>query len=402
MSTAALVDARKELLVGYSAPKFFTDGIKRSPKGDGGESSPPLYIPKSRIKLINAPTPIESFSLPELPEDAPPLFLKRDDQTGGIEAMGNKSRKLEFLFADAIEQGCDAIVTAGGTQSNHVRQTAAACARLKIPLEVVVRNDSPGGNGNVLLNRMFGAKLHVFDREELAAQSFGELKGRTAAMAKVAHDMGPDRKAYSIPVGGSNAVGTWGYIEAFHELLKQSQLTFGASLQDRIGTVVAAVGSGGTICGLGVGAQLYNLAMDLQSDTQRVSVVGYGVCDSPEAFYHEIDTAIRPSLLPGFKANEFLRLADAKGLGYAKSTTEELQFLSRVARETGVIFDRCYSAKGLMGLWKDLKAGGAFSGVGGGRVVSGAGRGILFVHTGGAPSLFDAEALLDPVLNSML
>jgi D-cysteine desulfhydrase len=393
------------LLEGYRPPTFWK--LTKQELAASGS----LIVPTHKLKLIPNPTPIEPFFLPELPEDAPALYLKRDDLTGGVESSGNKTRKLEFLLADALLKRSTHIITAGGTQSNHVRQTAAACARLGLPLDAVIRNDSPGTNGNVLLNTLLGAKLHFFDARDLNAQKYNGLTGRTAALQRIADAVSsrsPPGNPYVIPVGGSNALGTWGYIDFMNELTGQSQSYFGCQLHHRIGSIVCAVGSGGTVCGLGVGAHLYNKALKLGAslEGEKLHVRGYGVCDSPEAFYADINRDLLPHLLPNVgtksapvRAEELMTLVDAKGIGYAKSTTEELQFLSLVSRSTGVIFDRCYTGKAVLGLWKSLQDEAKSRASTGqpprkGIVASqsGSGRGVLFVHTGGSASIFDAAS----------
>ena len=387
-------DGRRSLLKPYSPPAMWThykDSLDPS-------EARKLVVPSHKVQLINSPTPIERFSLPELPEDTPPLFLKRDDLTGGIGESGNKSRKLEFLLADAILQGCETIITAGGTQSNHVRQTAAACAKLKLPLDVVVRKDSNGVNGNVLLNRLFGARMKVLSKDDyVQGHTFEHLKGRAAAMAEIESDL-KHKKPYNIPVGGTSPVGTWGYIDAAREIISQNQEAFEGPFHHAIGSIVTPIGSSGTACGLGVGMHLYSLAAALRED-QRISVFGYGTGDTIDEIYDVIDSTLLPRLLSKVAGRQIVSVKDAKGLGYGKSTTDELQFLSRVARETGVVFDRCYSCKALMGMWRDLKSNEPFSTTG--KRLKDSGRGILFIHTGGSASLFAAEDALEPLLAKM-
>ena len=341
---------RKSLLHDYSVPSFakVCDGI----------------VPSKRLMLARLPTPIEPLPLPEMPQDVA-LDVKRDDQTGGIELMGNKVRKLEFLLSEALQNDSDVVFTAGGTQSNHARATVAACAKLSMPVQVFLRKDESDYNGNFFLNRLLGATVHEFSQEEwksLPASSPDWLEDR----ANVLRSQGT--RVTVIPVGGSNAIGTWGYIEQVNELAQQFALN--GSYQ----SVVACSGSGGTLSGLGLGVHLYSLA----NVTCKVpKVVSYSVCDTPDWFYEKVNKVTKQIFSTCPDARALVSVRDARGEGYAKSTTEELQFIARVARETGVVFDTCYTGKTVFGMWKEMKQG------------SYSGQKVLFVHTGGGPSLFD-------------
>jgi D-cysteine desulfhydrase len=366
---ASMAEARKRLLLPYQPPAFYVPS-----------EHPNAVIPNVRVALANLPTPIFPWTLPELPEDIA-LDIKRDDYTGGVELTGNKVRKLEFLLGDAVAQSADMIVSAGGTQSNHARATAAACARLAaLPCVLYLRKDSEGRNGNLLIDRMVGATVH-----EVSADQVREWKLETTHWVERRAELlaeATQSRVVGIPIGGSNALGCWGYLNAVGELATQ----LGNDIESTYSDIVACTGSGATAGGLGVGLHLYRKSKGLDASLLRLR--SYGVSDSPDFFLDYIDGIIKP-IFTGPKARDLLSITDAQGLGYAKSTTEELQFISRVARETGVIFDFCYTGKTVFALWKDLKSG---------VWRPSSGKKALFVHTGGGPSLFDRADLFHDVL----
>ena len=194
-----------------------------------------------RLPLAHLPTPLEA--MPRLSEalGGPRLWIKRDDLTG-LATGGNKTRKLEFLMAEALAQEADTVITTGAPQSNHCRQTAAAAARYGLNCVLVLTGDDPGEmTGNILLDHLFGARL-VFTGE----------RGREAVMDEIAEaERSAKRTPYVIPVGGSVPLGATAYALAMTEL--QAQMEAAGQRFDRI---VFASGSGGTQAGLVAGASL--------------------------------------------------------------------------------------------------------------------------------------------------
>jgi D-cysteine desulfhydrase len=189
----------------------------------------------NRIPLAHLPTPIEP--LPALTKrlKGPQLFIQRDDLTG-LGLGGNKTRKLEYLAADALAQGCRTLITTGAVQSNHCRQVAAAAARLGLGCILVLAGPDPGTRqGNLLLDELSGAKL-IFvpkeERDQRLQQVFAQAKK-------------DGLQPYLIPYGGSNPVGVQGYIQAMQELQEQ---------QLKPDWIVLASSSGGTQAGLMLGA----------------------------------------------------------------------------------------------------------------------------------------------------
>ena len=171
-----------------------------------------------RIHLAHLPTPLEFMPRLSAELGGPRIYVKRDDCTG-LASGGNKTRKLEFLMADALEQGADTVITQGAVQSNHARQTAAAAAKLGLGCELLFENrisdpDSTYLNsGNVLLDRLYGANLHHFPGATDMNQAMEEHAGALREQGL---------QPYIIPGGGSNPIGALGYVDCALELLHQA------------------------------------------------------------------------------------------------------------------------------------------------------------------------------------
>ncbi|ETV94252.1 hypothetical protein H310_11927 [Aphanomyces invadans] len=349
--------------------------------------------PTERVVLGNFPTPIFPFRPPGLPEGVQ-MFIKRDDYSG-LEMSGNKARKLEFLLAEALREGADCVVTCGGVQSNHCRATAVSARMLGLDSYLLLRTSDtesdPGLIGNLLIDRLVGSELILVPRLEYAKQGGGDyFIEKTVEKLRL-----QGRKPYGIPVGGSNGLGTWGYLESIEEMEHQFK-----DLNITVTDVAFACGSGGSAAGLGVGAYLYaQTHQDSSLQFNRLAsppVHAYIVCDSPKYFYDHVDNKILPEM--GFKvaaadrsfsAKDCLQMTDAQGAGYATSTKDELVYISQVARETGVLLDPVYSGKALYMLVKDLQD----------HPDKFAGKSILFIHTGGMFGLYDKVGdLIDDVV----
>jgi len=322
------------------------------------------------------------------------LLVKRDDCTGGPELGGNKIRKLEFLLAEALAENYDSVVTIGGVQSNHCRATAAACRMVQLEPHLILRTSRAeeaagdlGTVGNLLMDRMVGSSIYTCTAGEYGRFGSNELIRRLRSHLEESEG----KKVYPIPVGGSNGVGTWGYINAVDEVVTQlsPQSSTATSQNTGIDHIVFACGSGGTAAGICLGIALAYAARQLKAPT----VHAIGVCDTPDYFYGYIaDIADEMGfVLPdGYASTEqFVRrhmvVHQGKGLGYARSTPEELEFVSSFARETGIVLDPVYSGKALYRFLKDElepddDAGGSSSY---------RGSTILFWHTGGALGLYE-------------
>uniref|UniRef100_A0A7S1BJI2 Tryptophan synthase beta chain-like PALP domain-containing protein n=1 Tax=Corethron hystrix TaxID=216773 RepID=A0A7S1BJI2_9STRA len=334
--------------------------------------------PVSRLFLSSRPTPIHPLVLPDRPAVVSKVLVKRDDHTGGLEMGGNKIRKLDFLLADALSRECGAVVTIGGVMSNHCRATACAARAVGIDPHLVLRTRESetdrlhGLVGNVLFGRLAAASVWT-----CTPGAYGRF-GSHAILKKVAGMMEAERP-YIIPVGGSNALGSWGYIEAVDELLHQMEN------RDMPDYIVLATGSGGTLAGIVVGLLLAEETGRIKYSPQIHAV---GVCDNPEYFYKTVTSIITDMgyVSPVTKediANRVRRILvvhQGKGRGYAISTSEELNFVKKVAATTGLVLDPVYTGKALhhflnVVVEQDKKL---FEG-----------KTVLYWHTGGGLGVFD-------------
>jgi len=319
-----------------------------------------------KIPLAHLPTPLQR--LPRLSEElgGPEIYLKRDDLTGIIET-GNKIRKLEFLLAEAQQQGCQVLITCGGAQSNHARATAVAAARSGLKCHLVLR-DSTGSevDSNLLLDRLVGAEITFITPSEY--EQVDDI------MAKLAEEyVARGSKPYVIPEGGSNALGSLGYVAAMQELAEQA-----AAQNLEFDHLICAVGSGGTLAGMLLGKSLYGL---------RVQIHGINVCDDAPYFQNRVSNILRSARRKfGFQLNlqshEISIIDGYVGKGYGLNRQEEIELIKHVAQREGVVLDPLYTGKAMFGLVDQIRQG-RFK----------AGEKILFWHTGGIFGLFPKRAL---------
>ncbi len=317
-----------------------------------------------RVRLGHFPTPLEPMDNLSRLLGGPRLWIKRDDCTG-LSTGGNKTRKLEFLLAEALDQGADVVITQGATQSNHARQTAAAAAKLGMHCHVLLEDrtgytapDYTDG-GNVLLDRLHGATV---ERRAGGSDMQAEMEAVAARMRQLG------RRLYVIPGGGSTPLGAIGYANAALELVQQS-----AERGLRIDALVHATGSAGTQAGLVVG---------LQALSSPIRLLGIGVRaprEKQERMVH--DLACRTWALLGLRG-ELPRAAveancDYVGDGYGLPTPGMVEAVTLLARTEGLLLDPVYSGKGMAGLI-DLVRKGRFS----------ADQNVVFLHTGGSAALF--------------
>ena len=311
-----------------------------------------------RIPLGQLPTPLEELPRLSRALGGPRLLIKRDDQTG-LAGGGNKTRKLEFSVAEAVRQGADTLITMGGVQSNHCRQTAAAAAHCGLGCVVVLRGHAPSSwNGNLLLDHLLGARV-VFSgdrtREEVAEEVASEQRAA-------------GRHPLVIPVGASNAVGAVGFVAAIEEL--DGQLKARKLHADR---VVFASSSFGTQAGLCVGAkaigfkgQLAAIAIDCSRSELQAGVAAIAV-----------PTIRRLGLEMSFTPEEVVAYDGYLGAGYAIMGEPEREAIALVARSEGILLDPVYTGRAMAGMI-DLIRKGEF----------GKDETIVFWHTGGAAALF--------------
>jgi D-cysteine desulfhydrase family pyridoxal phosphate-dependent enzyme len=381
----------------YTLPSWAEGAFANPPKNGRlhlGNFPTPLYKqhPTTQSKVLGSRSVLSILSELDIG-----LYVKRDDMSGGCETSGNKIRKLEFLLADALATNCRSVITIGGEQSNHCRATAAACRMLGLEPHLILRtsraNDIQAGNddigfvGNILFDRTVGSQIYTCTPGE-----YGRL-GSVPILARLARyleEMDPENKVYRIPVGGSNGLGTYGYLQAVDETLSQWYTENDSTSLDH---VVFACGSGGTACGLAIGMALAHGALGkrhalVPPKQKPPKIHAVGVCDSPDYFYSfvaDICDEMGLTLPDGLSTESFVRenmfVHSGKGLGYALSTKEELDFVSDFAQETGVSLDPVYSGKAMYHFMSEVlaKDPGTFRR-----------SNILFVHTGGALGLFQS------------
>ena len=322
-----------------------------------------------KLQLARVPTPLQPLERTSAALGVE-VLIKRDDTTGA-ELSGNKVRKLEFLLAEAVDQGADLVITCGGEQSNHCRATAMAAARAGLASVLILRCDDPAHppavTGNILLDRLAGAELRWIPRSDWPRRA--ELLAAEADRQRAA-----GRTPYVIPEGGSNAMGCWGYIGCARELVADL-----APLPKKPTTVIYACGSAGTGAGLILGAKLHGL-------DARIS--GVNVCDDRDYFVAAItricdDFAAR---WPGVRVTrDDIDIVDGHvGLGYARSRPEELASVIALSRREGIVLDPVYTGKAWHGMVTELA-----------RDPRRFGERIVFVHTGGVFGLFGGSATAD-------
>jgi len=381
----------------YVAPEWVQKGpvvLTETPKNGKltlASLPTPLYqlYPSSLSTKTRRNQELLLSALPALSDLNINLFVKRDDSSGGVELGGNKIRKLEFLLAEAVAQDCDSVITIGGEQSNHCRATAAAATMLGMEPHLILRTEKasyePSENelglvGNVLFDRMVGSQIYTCTPGEYGRIGSEELVARLAR-----HLQSNGKNPYSIPVGGSNGLGSWGYINGVAEMLEQWKAVGKSSLDH----VVFSCGSGGTAAGIALGISLAYAANG--EDKKMPTVHAIGVCDDPDYFY---DYVAKIADEMGFRhinkdninetTEEFLRrhmvVHQGKGLGYAISTQEELDFVMNFARGSGIVLDPVYSGKALYQFMTQVVQENP---------ADFQGKNVLFWHTGGALGLFE-------------
>ncbi|WP_233968287.1 D-cysteate sulfo-lyase [Pectobacterium polaris] len=325
-----------------------------------------------RLSLGHFPTPLEA--LPNLSAylGGPTIYIKRDDATG-LATGGNKTRKLEFLLADAQQQGAGVIITQGATQSNHVRQTIAAAAKLGLKTKVLLEKrvedygEDYQRSGNVLLDNLLGGEII----DHLPAGT--DMQQAMETLAESLRKEG--LKPYVIPGGGSSPVGALGYVACAEELLFQS-----SQQRLRIDHIVHATGSTGTQAGLVTG---------LTATHSQIPLLGISV-RAPKAKQEENVYALAQRTwqllgIPGELPRSAVQVnSDYVGKGYGIPTDGTLEALRLLAQLEGILLDPVYSGKGMAGLI-DLIRQGHFR----------ADENIVFIHTGGSAGLFGYRQLFE-------
>lgn len=316
-----------------------------------------------RRRYTAGPTPIER--VPRFSEalGGPDIYIKRDDLLG-LTAGGSKTRKLEFLVAEALAQGADTLITCGAIQSNHCRLTLAAAVKEGLKCRLVLEERVPGsyhpkaGGNNFLYNLLGMERVKVVPAGT----------DMPAEMTAVAEELAAEgRKGYVIPGGGSNSLGALGYVACAQEILAQ---TFDLGLE--IHAILCASGSAGTQAGLVTGVQGLNmnvpvLGIDVSRAKQDQEARVYGLVQA---------TAERMGFRAAVPREAVVCFGDYVGPGYSLSTPGMVEAVQLLARTEGILLDPVYTGKAMAGLI-DLVKKGYFERDGN----------ILFVHTGGSPTL---------------
>jgi len=316
----------------------------------------------TRVDLAHTPTPFQPLTRVSKKLGIE-FYIKRDDCTGA-DLTGNKVRKLEFLLADALSEGCDTVLTCGAAQSNHARATAIAAAQLGLTSRLLLRTSDPANpppiEGNILLDLLVGA--------EIVWISFAEYGRRAQLLDSEAESLRKSgKKPYIIPEGGSNSLGAWGYVRAVEELAQDlAKLPQGYHLST---SIVHATGSGGTTAGLILGAKLLGL---------NARVVGINVCNDRDYFQRVVGEICEDAItsyhldLPFSREDDIHIIDGYVGEGYGKTTSQELSLLLELARTEGIILDPVYTGKAFYGMAQELR-----------RNPEVFGDRVVFVHTGG-------------------
>lgn len=333
-----------------------------------------MYLARfPRLHLAHLPTPLEPLTRLSKELGGPEIWIKRDDCTG-LSTGGNKTRKLEFLMAEAEAQGAEIVLTQGAIQSNHARQTAACAAKLGVACHLLLedrtgsKDDNYNRNGNVLLDHLHGASAEM---RPGGLDMHAELE---AAAQKFAAE---GRKVYVIPGGGSNPTGALGYVNCAFELLSQAN--------DRsltIDHIVHATGSAGTQAGLITGLKAMNA---------RIPLLGVGVRaprQKQEENVFKLASATAEKLgCPGVvERADVVANSDYVGDGYGIPTPATIEAIEMFAQLEGILLDPVYSGKGAAGLL-DLIRKGQFK----------KGERVVFIHTGGSVALFGYLSVFDMV-----
>jgi D-cysteine desulfhydrase family pyridoxal phosphate-dependent enzyme len=308
-----------------------------------------------RVHFAHLPTPIEE--LPRLTEylSGPKILVKRDDQTG-LAFGGNKTRKLEFLVAEALEQGAKTLITGGALQSNHCRQTAAAAARFGLDCTLVLNGEMPAHpSANLLLDQLFGAEIITIADRVLRDQTLQETFDKAIAAGK---------EPYLVTYGGSNPTGALGYAYAMKEFMQQNV---------HADWIIFGTSSGGTHAGLVLGQRVFGykgnvLGISIDEPEEwlktRVSVLA---SDASEKIGERID----------FTGDDILASEEYCKAGYGVLTEAEREAVRLFAKYEGLLLDPVYTGRAAAGMI-DLIRKGFFK----------KDETVLFWHTGGQPALF--------------
>ena len=325
-----------------------------------------MLFGRKKLPLLCGPTPL--LHMPTLSKELGiALYFKRDDMTP-LALGGNKLRKLEYLAAEAVEQGATTLLTMGGAQTNHGRLTAAVAAKLGLKCHILCIDSYPGElSANLLLDRIMGAEVTL--REDDGRPSdvqLAELEAEVTARLESAGE-----RVYSIPIGGSNALGMLGYYECALELTEQAaRMNLGEA------RVVVAAGSLGTYLGLFCGLRESGSTLGLTG----VAISPFDAEKMARLLAYHAEVKALYGLEAEVSAGDFHMEAGYVRGGYNVPSREVREAVEQVARSEGVLLDPCYTGKAFAGLMDMVREG---------KIAQG--ETVIFLHTGGMPGLYTAH-----------
>lgn len=336
-----------------------------------------LSLIPQKLPLVFAPTPLHPLETLSR-ETGCSIWIKRDDLTGPGLFGGNKMRKLEYLLAQAKKEGATHVLTYGASQSNHAMETAAACRRFGLEpvlfLLALVAPDAQEKKGNLKLNGLLGAEVHLLKAEDFQGRTSQEALQEEAnrRMAQIKAEGG---HCFEIPMGGSNALGTLGYLDAYMEMKEQCR-RLGIAPFDAI---YASTGSGGTWAGLLAGQACLG---------GREEIRGVSAGLAGETYVGQVtrlanEALVLRNLKPTLKEENLLLDQDYVGEGYEIPSAASTAALQRMARREGIFLDPVYTAKAFAALLDHIEKGDIK-----------AGSSILFWHTGGISALFAESTIV--------
>jgi D-cysteine desulfhydrase family pyridoxal phosphate-dependent enzyme len=318
-----------------------------------------------RVSLAHLPTPVEPLDRLSAALSGPRVWVKRDDCTG-LATGGNKTRKVEFLMADALAKGADTVITVGAIQSNHARQVAAASARLGFRCVLGLLDAVPDRSqvyrvlGNVYLDKLFDAEIRISP----------DMEDTTRLLDSIAYEMTlQGRRPYVIPLGGSNGLGAAAYAEAFLELLHQFE-----SLPETLDAIIVPIVSGGTLAGLLLGAGLSGW---------RGRIIGISASEKAERAIQRVRTSQLAAAAILGASGEIIDqtpiVIDDRfvGMGYGIPSPDCIRAIEFLARKEGLLLDPVYTGKAMAGLITLIRENYFKADV----------KNLLFWHTGGSVAL---------------
>ncbi|WP_201603495.1 D-cysteine desulfhydrase family protein [Psychrobacter submarinus] len=316
-------------------------------------------LPKASLGYF--PTPLIELSRLSAKLNGPKIYMKRDDNTG-LALGGNKTRKLEYIMADALAKGADTVITAGAIQSNHCRQTAGAAASLGLECHLVLGGQAPKqAQGNLLLDQIYGCHIHWAGANR-KGEDIPALVEQLTAKGK---------KPYVIPYGGSNEHGAIAFVEAYKEMESQRE-----AMDVTFSHIVFASSSGATHAGLMLGNKMFD------NDCQIVGInIDKGEMDKVPFDEHIVSLANSTAQLIAadyqFTADDLILNSDYVGDGYGVIGVLEKEAIALTAQNEGILLDPVYTGRAMGGLIDMIRTGQIK-----------ATDNVLFWHTGGAPALF--------------